>query len=728
MPQDKAQDYIRKPLTEISAREDAAERMREILGQHDVVKPDELHAAVDQLWENVVNLFLIEHRAQKIESDSSHSRWLIELFGERLMTLFAAPAGETETSQERGGQVAPDERFERSIAPAPPAFEMARRETPVEASAKQNALVDGALKEHRKKEETETPSYAPLEGDRARVALQTLARVRQLYNVPGELMTFLAQAVAPALDRLETNRQATPEELVDIVVGPLAGRRFPGTPLGDWRGIARLVAGLRGFLEKQESKDRGEGYYKTRGALPQWLQKIDDLEGGDPECRRLIVFYYHELLSLGPDGVKDAGLFGMLANNLGGILSEMWRDRPDDKQGRLLSRIQALATAARLRGQANERDAIGMAGWLFQVLGMPFGDGRAFGMADALMMVANIPPAWREVDALVLAGSGQSVGAPRRHGEDWMALMSCAAGIVRMAYNERDDWDEIPSSLFNTGVALARSRRAAGNGKQAIVAAQVAFNAVGLTWALAHGQDWREALDDFHGIDCAVNMFGALTEWRPEHGDVAQAVMGRLAGGLVAGGAALDAARQVEYVRLRASWQKLGIKVGSAGQAQAALLDVLDTLMLALKIDLPGHAGLKGGDDARRAWMADTARVLAGQLKATFGDAMYGELAADLSTLLDAMLGWSDNIENAWRKLYGDIAESTLDAAGNPGPDHSGPLVKLGEMERAEWIDLANRAIDANWSVPLGSSPAGMSRLGPWLAKLLGSSNPERSS
>lgn len=665
----------------------------------------EVVATMGDLWRGVAEMFPVGHAAQEGKATEDNTRWLVERFGDRLSAWLASQSAQASVF---GGSSDVPPVATRQEPPSMDSRMHARREVP---TAEPPELLVTPLPRTL----AVNSRYAPLEGDRATVMLQTRARARQLYSAPTELMDFFAHSVAPAIARLEENRMATPEEMVDMLLGPLVGRRFSGTRLADCVGVSGLVAGLRGFLETQSK--RGAGYYKTRGALAQWLQKLD---GGEIACRQRIVFYYHELLSLGPAALQDSELFGMLANNLGGALAEYWRDRPDQARGRLLSRIQALATAAQLHAGREDRgkDETGMAGRLLGALGMSIEGEQAFDAARALRVVANIPSSWREVDEKILAG-----GNGARHDEDWMALMSCAAALVRMGFNERDDWDDIPASLFNAGVALARERKSTIGSKQAIVVAQIALNATGFIWALARGKDWADALTAFHGLDCAVNLFGSLTEWEPADGrNEAKSVMRRLAEGLLAAGADLERRQQAEFERLGASWKELGIEASAVRRSQQVLLKDMDDLLKALAINLPNHAGLGAGDgNANREWMVGAATTLAGRLKAAFGEAKHGELAADLQTLLLSLVRLSADLEPAWQTLYADMAEPTLDRSDTAeGPrDHSGPLVKLGEMSRADWLALAGKAIDPELAAAADPNDTVKPRLGPWLQEYL---------
>lgn len=663
-----------------------------------------VETAMNDLWRSVAKWFPPGHAAQSGQAAKVNAEWLAKRFGRRLATWV-----ESSSPLNVGIGATPEGVADANLSLA---TATARPKDSVAKATDRPSTVTPQTGTHSR--------YSALEGDRSKVLLQTRARARQLYSSPAELMDFFAHAVAPALARLEENRQAAPEELVDVILGPLVGQRFFGTPLADCAGISKFAAGLRGFLETQSEEEREAGYYRTRAMLAQWLQQVDV---GETECRCRIVFYYHELLSLGPRALRDAKLFGMVANNLGGALSELWRDRPTPQQGALLSRILALATAAHLHGLQGEGEHTGSLSQIFESVGMAGSVAQADAVACALAVVANIPTGWRNVAAEVLAGAQTPGALVVVHGEEWMALMNCVAALVRMVINPPEDREEISSSLFNAGVALARLTRVAGGVGQATVAAQVALNAAGLIWALARGKDWRDALAGCHGLDCAVNLFGAVTKWQPEAvRDGARGAMGRLAAGLMAAGADLEEGQQTEFERLRVSWTELGVEASPARRSQkAALLDT-DDLLRALGLGLPGHAALLAENAAaNQAWMADVAAALVGLLTSAFGATKYPTLVADLETLLRSLVRLSTDLDAAWQTLYADIAEAAIDwtdtAEGPRG--HSGPLVKLGEMSRADWLALAGKAIDPELAVAVDSKDSLKPRLGPWLQEYL---------
>lgn len=713
-------------------------------GSRDFHKKGEGERAFEDLWNSVLDLFADPRSALRDKIDDGrdsynpHAKWLHDLFFERLLNLMpntGTSVGEAgvdsrvehqfdspQKARAAAGQVAPSSVMEttedgseiplsdvqasgigtRTDVPSSTRLSAPWPEVQASRADTRTFGIDTSAAE---------TVHAPLEGGRADVALRAIAQLRQLADRPKELEAFLIQALAPALTRLEREGGATPEELVDILLLPLAGKKYPGTRLAGWEGVAALVAGLRSFLEKQHEGEREDGYYKTRGALAQWLQKIDEFESGGLNNKKRIVFYYHELLSLGLNTEMSYTTFSNSANNLGGALASLWRDRAEGARGMLLSRIQALATAVRLDGMKGQADRVGKAGDLFAALGMPTerkgirseGSGRAFDLARAIMIVANIPSAWRVVDPIVLGGQLEGNGDAIENKEDWMALMSLAAGVVRMAYNGREDWDEIPASLFNAGVALGRQRRAGSRGDmQNIVAAQVSINATGLAWALVRGKDWEQTLDDFHGIDCAVNFFGALTEWTPENVlDGAKDAMRRLAGGLLAAGQHLSQQRQAEYVRLNGSWKQLGIGgIAPTSRTPKRVLEDLGSVLGALSIPLSDTKGLasNNAEDNHR-WIIETAKALSERLKSAVGEDHYGKLAEGLGNLLESLLQLSENLDGAWKTLYGDIAEYPIDKSGTvetepvKGRKNSGPLVWLGEMSRADWIAEADTAV-----------------------------------
>lgn len=654
----------------------------------------------DQLWNGVVDLFDVPPEAlRQKESDGGnpHVKWLHGLFSESL--LFPAPGKSVAAASVVNAPAAP-------VEPAP-VLQRVTEVAPVARTAEEPQVAAGIEPSPAAPSVDATPPssdlrYVALSGGPSQVLLHTQSRVRELGEQPAELLAFLAQAVAPALTRLEKDEQASPETLADVVILALSGNALQGTALARQECVVELVAHIRSLLETQEARDRGDGYFKTRGALPQWLQRIDALQGS-PSLKRRIVFYYHELLAPGLGTKMSADTFSIAANNICGALSGLWNDRAEGARARLLSRIQALATVVRLGERMGQEDRGAdpeSVQALFSALGLSVGQESVavLDQARALLVLANIPTAWRVVDPVVLGGD---VADAMENGDAWMALMGLAAAVLRMALNSPGDWDEIPASFFNAGVAL--NRWTAVKETDAGIKARAALNATGLVWALERGKDWQQALDSFHGIDCAVNFFGALvdeaerqTGSRPVN---FQAALRRVAAGLLAARDRLPEHRQIEFERLRASWERLGIgSLNPMGVSSGRLLEDLDVLLkeagMALSDDKAGKAV---DEEGRRTWQIDTAKRLAGYMQSALGgkEAYQGH-ADNLSRLLVALAKMAQNPSAAWTALYGDLVEVGVGAGDNEdetGRLHAGPLVFLGEMTRDEWRKEAAAAV-----------------------------------
>lgn len=101
-----------------------------------------------------------------------------------------------------------------------------------------------------------------------------------------------------------------------------------------------------------------------------------------------------------------------------------------------------------------------------------------------------------------------------------LAFWECGSAIVRSAMTRRRA--EAPSSWFNAGVSLLRARRQRNAPEPSTIRrARVIVNALGVWWALesTNAGDLRVSMVENDGIDCAVNMMGAISELFCEESD-----------------------------------------------------------------------------------------------------------------------------------------------------------------------------------------------------------------
>lgn len=562
-----------------------------------------------------------------------------------------------------------------------------------------------------------------LSGNVQELVLQLLARVTALKHDATGLVRMLENDLVPTIARLERDGRTTPEELVDVVFAPLNGLRF----LSPAR-LIELVGALRGVLESQEPQARQKGYYTTRAGLAQWLTSAG---AGDHLTLETVVFYYHEILSLGPTRLGDPELVRNVANNLAAALAEYWRDAPDPLQGEVLSRIQSLAIVGALRAQPGfeSGEVAKVVEGILEATGLFQGKESSIELqsyARAIMQIANVPSSWRSVSRQIDGenGSPTATVAVSVHGEDWMTVMSVVAAVLRMAANGRNERDEIPSALFNAGVALLRVEREKGrsNLTAPLKRARLAVNSCGLAWALTYGDDWDEALVNLNGLDCAVNFFGAVADVGDDAVQKARRGLQRLAGGLFAVRARLDERTRDEFFRLERSLAQINIRTQPEELTAKELCATVDEINRAFDLAIPASASLdQAALRPEGSWIIACAAELCRILKQALGSQIYETHAASLGSLAHALSRLAADPEAAWALCYADMAEpeaDRLDVAEGPR-EHSGPFVRLGTLTRAQWIEIAKKSVNRELASPVFSQGKREPLFAKWMVRFL---------
>lgn len=203
-----------------------------------------------------------------------------------------------------------------------------------------------------------------------------------------------------------------------------------------------------------------------------------------------------------------------IANNAAGWLSMLLGFRGDEDamdkktdQAKQINVLHALACVAFLR-QESGQDWNEKAAQVFGYLNAEVAKEKAGSMARAFLLMGNVPAAWRILADLFTSEDGLFGTASRRLRTAILALISA---LMRARFNYPKDHDEIAQALFNLGVDInIHSRKTADPTKY--VPLRILANALGLWWALMRARNEAEAIGPFHGGDCAVNLFGALTE------------------------------------------------------------------------------------------------------------------------------------------------------------------------------------------------------------------------
>lgn len=413
---------------------------------------------------------------------------------------------------------------------------------------------------------------------------------------------FANHTLAATLAR-ENRRGVSAESEADILVHALTQVRERLTG-----GIGELLLAARARLDDDRSKAT-PGYYKTRGALADLLSAAERRED-----RLLRAFLYDEILREMRGLVRTDGSAAMNrewleivetdANNLASTLDDL-----GEAGGFQAQKLSVVAAVAKSGEKKSPRDA-SAAIW------------RAFGMTPQNPLaaslpgdMANVPPVWRDLALDNALGGMLADGAtPEREGNALVACLCALAAAMRAAQGAPDE--DVASACFNAGVNLLKAHQA-GAAMDSQAVARVILNAAGLAWVL-RGKSAAEAihtaLHEENGLDCAVNLLGALVELPGRDADdrrhlaVFAAALWRYRDGPQSG----------EFIRIAASLEKFKLPQPDAAvepppPLQAALDDLLGGLAGVRSPDWDKLLSPEGGD------AATLARLGAAALKTALG-------------------------------------------------------------------------------------------------------------
>lgn len=318
---------------------------------------------------------------------------------------------------------------------------------------------------------------SPLTGrvPEAQLAARKLVQATQFHHNP--LAGLILYTLAPTLRRWEGLQMATPENFGDFLLSAFGGEGAPSPqstqPLTDF--------GVRLWRLLRTQKDQDIDYWRTVRAFGDFF-----VGAKGPDTLALAATAYHTVILMQAKNAEDADAADLIrgaANNMASLF--------DDLAGKSPSELETKTIAAAGHLHVIASDAIGDR-WRMS---------PAERRARALDELGNTPTTFQQdgSDSLRLRYLRQ-------------AWFSVRTGVVRARLRTpgEDDAKDVASAFFNAGVAILRtgSRRSAQ-----VVTARIAVNALGLWWALYLApHDEKKALGSYSGGDCAVNLFGALTD------------------------------------------------------------------------------------------------------------------------------------------------------------------------------------------------------------------------
>lgn len=346
-------------------------------------------------------------------------------------------------------------------------------------------------------------------GDTTEVQLKLRRVVEQMKTRP-ELVVLLMRTVIPAtLRRLTEESNLSPEVAVDIITLTIGDLRPKRQPAQQDLEMLQFFAAARALLIEQRNaglsaSERG-GYYATRNAIAQYISTGRP----SPTVLRVAVCYFEEVLFEYYQQMLKESTFRLTkrcrrslevaGNNCGNHLDDLRGGGADDtKINTLWAIILGITVAVAVeenRGEISD----GELKTIRQCLAVCFiatTDGLDAGTMVAVDVMMYGPGAWRS-----------------EFGHDQMLRLMLSAGLIRLARPSRDE--DAVSPLFNAGVELLRLGEQAGDSRR-LAWQRLLVNAVGLWWSLKLNTDWNTALTKFHGLDCLVNLWGAICDVKAE--------------------------------------------------------------------------------------------------------------------------------------------------------------------------------------------------------------------
>lgn len=347
-------------------------------------------------------------------------------------------------------------------------------------------------------------------GDTVEVQLKLRRVVDQIKERP-ELIVLLMRTLIPiTLQRLTREGDLSPELAVDIItltIGDLRPKRQPDLQDSE---MLRFFAAARALLERQKAvgftaSDRG-GYYATRNAIAQYMSS------GRPSNRvlKVAVFYFEEVLfeyyrQMSDDSEfrlvkRDRRSLEVAGNNCGNHLDDLRVSGSDEKtinsMWALISGITVAVAVAENREDVSELEFGIISACLKTSFNLPDANTLDRGTLVAVDVMMYGPGAWRsEFDHQQMLG------------------LMLSAGLIRLARPSRHE--DAVSPIFNAGVELLRVGEERRDTRR-LVWQRILVNATGLWWSLKLHSDWNSALTKFHGIDCLVNLWGAISDAKVE--------------------------------------------------------------------------------------------------------------------------------------------------------------------------------------------------------------------
>lgn len=390
-------------------------------------------------------------------------------------------------------------------------------------------------------------------------AIKMLAAVTASLGSPEALREVWRGPIAETFDHLLRagieDRVEHVRELCALVQHVLTSSLVPA-PLPE---VLRFLAAVRGYLEGYRHQE------ESPIALAKGIDAIAQIvvaAGREQHNLHLSSYYYHEVFqgfwaewnSRGPHPVMDdteaddqkfLGISLMNASNGMGRLFQLERKDPTPSQQVVRHHVATMGICLMLakerRSLQNRREAadaeasqLSQQAQLLKSLIGPIRNKEEFEYeidALALDIMNRGSTTWkidgestsyketmerlRSQKPEEISGSTDDIHlSVASHLE--MSFFEACGAVCRLGFTESEANQNAASSFFNAGVELLRGKNAGtfrATELAVVTRLRVVVNALGLWWALHFGESEIErALTVGDGLDCAVNLFGALTD------------------------------------------------------------------------------------------------------------------------------------------------------------------------------------------------------------------------
>ena len=553
--------------------------------------------------------------------------------------------------------------------------------------------------------EEAVPEILGWEPDQAQVKAILEVAQRGLHG----LETFVRNRIIPTLRAWEQAGTGFPYQHVDLLLQWLIRFTLPECHPS----VRSFAAALAGYLDNRwpiedHVREHVKEFLGTWAGIAEWL-----IRGERTECFLQAVFYLHHRLIFFP--TEDTYLshaqvyFKILSAALGELLDHTGR-REDGIP--VVNRIYTAAVWLTVReATLRHRSTAELA---LRTLGAGVRDARGIQPQPewALYMheIVALPPAWaglagKWVDRLPEWGEKAERLGERilLTPEVRVALMEAWGAALRPAVVDPEDYDDIPSAFFNSGVSLLRWHMKLENQQQRDRNSwlRAFINTLGLWTALHLASDLREAMSHLHGLSCVTNLFGAITDVVQDRDTLREYFADLVKAAIILG-------KNQDTLRLRLAWGRyVGIDELMAPGEVAPLEELKETANRVLEF-LFKQMGVEEKEQKKLLMYRDPpelAVVLALAVQKGFiwrlGEEEYDRHAEQILRLLE-------NLSNFW----GTPQEALKDY--RTLFDHStGPLAVLGLVGGKKETDLIRQ-----WLPKIPSLADWLQRYSEWIQHL----------